>query len=119
MEIDPASLEKAVSLTVSSENLVQQNDDPAGTYVLGLAAVFKDRPITISNSFSSLLASGSSSNNHTSLNPFALPKSLPSQLSLLPPLLLFSLNHPILQKLTPLQLPHIPPLLPPLSPLSP
>ncbi|CAN6871679.1 unnamed protein product [Brassica oleracea] len=48
------------------------NVDNSGSFVLGLAAVFKDRPITISNTFSALPCS----DTHTSINPFTLPKPL-------------------------------------------
>ncbi|KAF3609927.1 hypothetical protein DY000_02044832 [Brassica cretica] len=79
MEIDPAFAGKLISPLSTQkpqllENVSEQNADPAGTFVLGLAAVFKDRPIITSNSFSALPPS----DNHTATNPFTLPKPLTS-----------------------------------------
>ncbi|CDY24605.1 BnaC05g32890D [Brassica napus] len=60
--------------TAPPKTSISWNADPAGTFVLGLAAVFKDRPIITSNSFSALPPS----DNHTATNPFTLPKPLTS-----------------------------------------
>lgn len=77
MEIDltsPGELIPALSSQKPQllENVSDQNVDNSGSFVLGLAAVFKDRPITISNTFSALPCS----DTHTSINPFTLPKPL-------------------------------------------